>query len=97
MPDQEWTPEVLEAAVAVVRENPGVTAAEFAGKVRVKLLEAGKQAPLLPRGKSLALLRELESAGKVRREAGQALVTFWPAEEEAHAERGQPGASGPEG
>lgn len=93
----EWPQEVLDAAEQAVREVPGRTSAEIALRVRAILTAAGQRPPLLPRAKALSLMRVLEAQGRVRRQAGQAMVTFWPAEEGVHAERAQPGADRPSG
>lgn len=82
----QFPPELLTAAGQAVRETPGSTAAEVALRVRQILAEPGQPAPrLLPRGRMLAVLGELERLGKVTRQRGQATVTFHPAEKTEHA------------
>ena len=84
-----FPPELLDAAEEAVREAPGgITAAAAALRVREILTAPGEPPPrLLPRGKMLAVLGELERAGKVSRRRGQATVTFHPAQEGQHAEQ----------
>lgn len=75
----KFTDEQLDAAEKAVAEVPGRTAAQVAARVRQLLTEPGSPAPrLLPREHVLGILRQLEDAKRVRRERGQATVTFYP-------------------
>jgi hypothetical protein len=80
--EQEFDQRQLDAAEQAVRAHPGSTSAQLARL----LTPAGGLAPPLPRQKVLALLSELQRRGKVTRRTGQAMVTFYPAEETADAE-----------
>jgi hypothetical protein len=71
----------LEAAEKIVQGRPGVTAQEMAGLIPRPGGQAG-----VSRDRALALLRTLEQDGKVIRQAGQASVGFYPAQEDSHAE-----------
>jgi hypothetical protein len=71
----------LEAAEQLVRGRPGITAQELA-----VLVPRSRDVTGISRDRALALLRQLETGGKVVRRPGQASVGFYPAQEARHAE-----------
>lgn len=85
MSTPDFPAELLEAAEAAVKDQPGITSADLEHVIPGKMLASGHPAVIMSRDKAKAVMRALEGQGRITRRTGQAQVRFYPAEESSDA------------
>jgi hypothetical protein len=79
-PTPEFPDEVLAAAEAAVRDQPGITSADLEHVIPVRMLASGHPAVIMSRDRAKAIMRVLEGQGRIERRTGQARVEFYLAQ-----------------